>query len=745
MFHNNQIIEIRGHARGGQGMVTAFEILAAIFSKAGDYEVQAFPFFGVERTGAPIQAFLRISKNPIQNRSNIYNPHLVVLFDEGLLDQVPVFDGLHPDGAALVNTEKPVNEIPRLPGGLKTLFTVPATSISIEKKLGSKALPIVNSAMIGAVIRILDGDISISKEIIRDEVPVKHEENAMAAEQSYNSLQEHNLTPLKQEPAKVTAPVVNSPDEVPFAPYWSKPLSLNKTGNWRVFAPQYVNRTPPCTHYCPAGTDVRQFVKLTAERKFAEAFETIYKHNPFPATCGRVCPHFCQQNCNREGFDDHVNIGAIERFLGDFSFDLKRKPVPVTRKEKIGVAGSGPAGLTAAIRLRQMGFPVTVFEAHSAAGGMMRVGIPGFRHPEDILDAEIERITGEGVELILNHKITIRDIENDFSAVIVATGLHSGSRMNIPGEEHAVDGIRFLYEAKINHNNFNVKRGEEIAVIGGGNTAVDVARTLLRLGGNPTIFYRRTRNEMPAIPHEVDEAIAEGVRVELLSAPLKIDRNTAGLEIAVTRMKLGDPDSSGRRRPVPVEGSEIIIKAGKVISAIGQTSDNHFFSGNHLSVDEGRIEFRSKIPVFCCGDLSGGGTITEAVGSGNRVARQVNAILYGIPYTPDPVKNDMVMPNEMKFIYYRHSLRHPNPVIIKSDWHNDFSEVVQGLSEKETVAEAIRCLHCGDCYLCGNCFNYCPDAAIYLENGNKLHIHYDYCKGCGVCAYECPCGAIVMK
>ena len=238
--------------------------------------------------------------------------------------------------------------------------------------------------------------------------------------------------------------------DIGIAAFWDKPMSINKTGNWRVLNPKYVTKQAPCTSNCPAGTDVRMFVDQAAEKKFEEAFRTIYKHNPFPPTCGRVCPHFCQQNCNRAEFDGDVNIGAIERFLGDRGITDDVKPFDIKHDEKVAVVGSGPAGLTAALRLCEQGYKTKVFEALPKAGGMMRVGIPGFRLPQDVLDNEISMIEKQGVEIVLNKKVKISEIARDFDAVIVAAGSHIGSSMKIPNEDLALEGLQFLHEFKMN-------------------------------------------------------------------------------------------------------------------------------------------------------------------------------------------------------------------------------------------------------------------------------------------------------
>ena len=741
MVDISKLIEVRGHARGGQGMVTAFEILAKIFSYRYNYEVQAFPFFGVERTGAPIQAYLRISPETILTRNYIYHPHLIVIFDEGLIEQTPVFDGLTENGTVLINTENPPSFYN---GKARHIYTVPATRISVERKLGSKSLPIVNAAMAGAILKILGADIAEAREIIANEVPVKPEANVESAETAFREVRE-----FIDEQFQVSSngqPAADDSDPPSAVPFWDKPMSINKTGNWRVIAPEFEDLEAPCTDNCPAGTEVREFVKLASEGKFEEAYQTIYEHNPFPAICGRVCPHFCQQNCNRIFLDEKVNIGAIERFIGDKNALFEHKPQPVKHKEKIAVVGSGPAGLTAALRLRKMGYEVTVFEALPKAGGMMRSGIPRFRLPSDVLDSEIDKIERQGVNIITNKKVTIDELKDDFSAVITAVGSHVGSALNLGDNVDVIDGIEFLRALNIRNENGQINPGDSVAVIGGGNTAVDVARTVLRLGGNPTIYYRRTRNEMPAIAEEVEEAMKEGVPIEFLTAPVGLTKNKDGqLEMAIQKMELGEPDESGRRRPVPIEGSEETVIIDKIIKAIGQWADNYVFGGAEIEARQGRINLESdktNIPVFCAGDMAWGGTVVEAIGSGNEVAKEADAFLQGEKWEKPAKSHKIATHDKINYAYYLPTPGHATPINTPENLVNNFKEVALGLSQDTIIKEASRCLHCGECFSCGNCLNYCPDAAIFIDDENRLRINYDYCKGCGICVRECPCSAI---
>ncbi|MCB9290317.1 MAG: 2-oxoacid:acceptor oxidoreductase family protein [Lewinellaceae bacterium] len=749
------MLEIRGHARGGQGMVTAFEILAKIFSKLGNFQVQAFPAFGVERTGAPIQAFLRVAKKEILNRSNIYHPHLIVVFDESLLDQVPVFDGLEETGAVLLNTERPAEAFAHLN---RVVYTVPATRISLELGLGSKSLPIVNAAMIGALAKIFEVNLEAVQDAIRGNVPAKPEANMEAAAQALRSVRGPNgRNQYLIECLHASQPKANKkPESLHFdipveidgleAPAWSDPLSKSKTGNWRLITPSYDSRPAPCNSNCPAGTDVRGFVRLTSEKKYEEAYELISRHNPFPSICGRVCPNFCEQNCNRNELDRGVNIGAIERFLGDRAAKAGTEPAPVRHKERIAVIGSGPAGLTAALRLCEKGYDMTVFEALPVAGGMMRTGIPRFRLPDEVLGREIRRIEQKGVKIELNKKVTAEELDSRFDAIIAATGSHIGSPLRVEGEEFARDGINFLREFKLDNDADGLHKGQNVAIIGGGNTAIDVARTVLRLGAEPTIYYRRTIKEMPAIPQEVKEALLEGVKIEFLSAPVALaPAGPAQIALTLVKMEMGEPDESGRRRPVPVTGSERTILVDRVIKAIGQRPGLSAFGHHPVEPKQGYLELESGTSVFCAGDMAWGGTVAEAIGSGNKVAEEVHAYLRGHSYHEEETLPEVVLPKDINYSYYLPMARHYNKLHHSKQLAGDFSEVSRGMDEEEVVAETARCLHCGECFNCGNCYNFCPDAAIHLDEEGRLRIDYDYCKGCGICVQECPCSAMQFQ
>jgi len=507
-----ELFEVMGHARGGQGMVTAFEILSKIFSHTGEYEVQAFPSFGVERTGAPIQGFLRISKTEILNRSNIYNPHLIVVFDESLLGQVPVFAGLHEGGTILLNTS---NKPEMYQEKAAVVYTVPATRISIEKQLGSKSLPIVNSAMIGALLRILGGDIEVGKMIIKEEVPSKPDANAEAAEIAYNSLSEFvNPNPIVKQLA--TAPGPKS--IIPQAPFWNDPMSLNKTGSWRMSIPIYVTRNAPCSHHCPAGTQVREFIQLAAEERFEEAYELIFKTNPFPSLCGRVCAGYCEQNCNRADYDGTVNIRTIESYIGDHGSKKEIVPNQLIFDEKIAVFGSGPDGLTTALRLRQAGYFVNVFEPASKAGGILRNGYLDDDLPDELLNHEIEKIVQEGLEISLNSNMQVTDLPADFGAIVCSENflLENTSLIRKKGEISFLNGIPVFVSSEMN------KVISFIETVEIGNKTAKAVNA----------FLRNEKLVAPAVIEEIDVVKSEEMRFHYYeSAPQNKKRSYTFSEV----------------------------------------------------------------------------------------------------------------------------------------------------------------------------------------------------------------------
>ena len=549
----------------------------------------------------------------------------------------------------------------------------------------------------------------------------------------------------------------------------------NKTGSWRYMRPFYLDKTPPCSHNCPAGEDISLQISLIAQGRFEEALELIRLENPFPGVTGRVCPHPCETECNRAEYGGRVAIHDLERFVADHATPkLPSVQASQRRDAKVAIIGSGPAGLTCAYHLARWGYPVTVFEALPVPGGMMRVGIPDYRLPKDVLEREIAAIEALGVEIKTNMRLgdnlSLDDL-GDYKAIFIAVGLSKSRRLNIPGEEArgVIPGLEFLKRLNLGEE---VRVGSRVVVVGGGNTAMDAARSALRLGAKVTVLYRRSRQEMPAIPEEVEEALEEGVDIQFLATPVEVltrDGQVVGLRCI--RMRLGEPDESGRRRPIPIEGSEFTVQADAVIPAIGQVADLSFLEAGSwkLEVERGRIAINeagatTRPGIFAGGDVATPfGTVAHAIGSGKRAAMAIDRYLRGeelpsfppfeesVRFSPRPVESEIVRFEDLNLAYFEWAERRESAVRPPEERVKDFDEVALGLDEEQALAEASRCFNCGTCIMCDNCLNFCPDVAISRKNGSGpvsypfYEINYDYCKGCGICAEECPRDAISLE
>ena len=623
--------------------------------------------------------------------------------------------------------------------------------------------------------------------------------------------------------------VFSTEAEMPLLPMSLGTTLVNKTGSWRYIRPVYVDKTPPCNHDCPAGADVVGYLALIKEGKYREAWELIKQENPLPGVCGRVCPHPCESECNREELGGAIAIHVQERFLADWAAS-QRPTVQASRRHdaEVAVIGSGPAGLSCAYHLARLGYPVTVFEALPVAGGMLRTGIPEYRLPREVLDREIADIKALGVEIrtgmCLGDNLQISEL-GDYGAVFVAVGLQASRRLNIPGEDArgVIPGLEFLKEVNLsgapipgrdgshaadwracepallqNRDPLNLDGvalvGSRVAVIGGGNTAIDAARSALRLGSEVTILYRRTWAEMPAIAEEIQEALEEGVSIRYLTTPIELlTENGRVIGLKCVRMELGAPDESGRRRPIPIEGSEFTIEAGTVIPAIAQEVDTAFLqavsrnleAGDwNLEAERGRIAIdetglTTEEGVFAGGDVAiPFGTVAHAIGSGKRAALAIDqylrgeklsgfppldAVVHAVPKDIDPA---IVRFEDLNLAYFEELGRPAQPQKPVEGRIRGFEEVNLGFGEEEAQAEAARCFSCGTCNLCDTCFVFCSDIAIarlspapYPAPLARLNgaapspvseatlkagyeINYDYCKGCGVCAEECPRYAI---
>jgi len=523
---------------------------------------------------------------------------------------------------------------------------------------------------------------------------------------------------------------------------------LNKTGTWRTERPRYVDRLPPCNNACPAGENIQQWLYHAEEGDYRRAWEEIMVNNPLPAIMGRACYHPCENACNRGQMDQPVSIHAVERFLGDLAI-REGWNVSVERPasgKSVLVIGAGPSGLAAAYHLARAGHAVTIREAGPVAGGMMRFGIPKYRLPRDVVDAEVQRIVDLGVTLELDTKV--EDIptakrEGGFDACFVAIGAHLAKRVDIPGPDatRIVDAVSVLRDMETGEE--PPKLGRRVVVYGGGNTAVDVARTAKRLGAEEAVIvYRRTREQMPAHDFEVDEALEEGVVVNWLRT---ITGAADGGELQIERMEL---DENGRPQPT---GEFETLEADTLVLALGQNVDTAILDQlPGVTLVDGVVQVSANMMTGCDGVFAGGDmvpserTITVAVGHGKKAARHIDAYLRGARYEPAP-KHEVASFDKLNPWYYTDADQTVQPMLDAVRRQSTFDEVLAGLDEDSAQYEARRCLSCGNCFECDNCYGVCPDnAVVKLGPGKRFEFKYDYCKGCAICVTECPCGAIEM-
>lgn len=564
---------------------------------------------------------------------------------------------------------------------------------------------------------------------------------------------------------------------------------VTRTGSWKYIQPAYHDRVAPCNQGCPVGIDIEGYMNLLREGRVEEARALLLAENPMPATTGRVCHHPCETACNRRRFDEAVAIHAVERMLGDLTFeeDVARAP---TQSQRVAIVGSGPAGLACAWHLARFGYPVVIFEAAGEPGGMLRLGIPEYRLPRPVLDRDIERIRAAGVEIKCGVRAGVdidwSTLHAEFDAVFLASGAHVSRALGVPGEDEGPDirpGLDFLKE--VNAGAWP-DLGSEVVVVGGGNTAMDCARTAVRLGAKVTVLYRRTRSEMPAIADEVEGAEREGVQFIFLAAPVEF--RFAGDQLAAVeceRMTLGPPDGSGRRSPVRT-GERFLLGASTVLTAIGEELDRSALPGDLTPASSGlpvsAVGATVRAAVFAGGDVTEDTrSVADALGSGKRAAIGIDHFLRqarhggeasGTPQDAngldlgalrfaagnlsavrwsgsDPIDrvsplNDVVTFEEMNFDHYARVPRRHDRLISEREARGGFAEVNRGLNGAQAMEEARRCLNCGVCTQCDLCLIFCPDVAISHGNNGAYHIALEYCKGCGVCAAECPRGAMVM-
>ena len=574
-------------------------------------------------------------------------------------------------------------------------------------------------------------------------------------------------------------------NELPlYIPHSSTTTAANKTGSWRFYHPKYDEKTAPCSAACPVGQDIPRIEMLTSWGLFKEAWHLITAENPFPAVCGRVCFHPCEDVCNRNSLDAPIAVRNIERFLGDIALTKERKARRHNvkdRNKRVAIAGAGPAGLSAAYFLARLGYRCEVFEAASAPGGLLRFGIPSYRLPGDILDLEIERLARQGVVIHCDNPVTantLKEISTDYDAVFIGCGYGRSIQLNIDGGHLARDGLELLRRIQRHQD---LQFAGKAVVFGGGNTAIDVARSLARLGASPIIAYRRRIQDMPAFAPELEMAIQEGVQIIEQVAPIQIRQTHHGSSdadsrytITLQKMKLGKTEIHGRPRFIP-NGEKIEeIDARKVITAIGAERDEigHFpATDNMASLDLSHCKLiEDHIPLVYGGDLTSPvKSVADAIASGKQAAMAldtyfekgldtVNRTLAESRVGPGPAlsmdaylgegrqnRNAHLVTDEEIVTDYFQTAPRISPSYLAADRRvRSFAEVESVLSDKAARAEAARCFNCGSCNACDYCRLYCPEMAVKVSKGQRS-IDMDYCKGCGVCATECPRNAMALE
>ena len=750
-------MQIRIHGIGGQGVVVAAKLLADAAVKSG-YKSQCFSAYGAERRGGNVESYVRISDKDIVIHSKLYEPDYIVLTEETLTKNLQTILGLKEKGGMLINSSKPPEDFSNL--GNYRIATIDGNTIARKQGLVlASGMPIINTVILGAIVAMVPMvKFDSLAEAIRDGKIPSAGKNIEAAKEAYYEVK-----------LQLVGGAVLQAKEVP-------KISITRY-------PEFRTKIPPCENgptHCIAGEAIRTTISLIQRNQFEEALENIKLENPFPGTCGRVCFHPCETHCNRNEYDDGVAINALERAVFDYANrKVVKKPIKKEKTgKKVAVIGSGPAGMTCAYFLTILGHGVKVFEALSVLGGIPRIGIPAYRLPREVVNEEVEEIVDLGVEIKANTEvgkdISFSRITGEYDACFIGVGAHESVKLNIPGEQGSgvTSGMEFLKMVALNKE---IDLGTKVGVIGGGNTAVDAARTAKRLGArNVSIIYRRTVKEMPAYSQEVAAAEKEGIELIELTVPIKIHRNgrkLAGIECLKTNLlKRGEDE---RPRPEPINGTNFMLDIDTLIVAVSETPKISFLPptiemfGSLIKVDSlGRTSMPG---VYAGGDVtSKSRSVVEAIASGKRAAVGIDIWLTGTDERISAVlqKRERGAISILKYLnkeyaledgalisfkdlntaYFNKSFRAQATELAIEARASNFIEVVSGLSKQKAIEEAKRCFQCGQCNLCENCYIFCPEVAIMFDTkGSSLVLTHEFCKECGICIQECPRGAICRE
>jgi len=523
--------------------------------------------------------------------------------------------------------------------------------------------------------------------------------------------------------------------------------SAGPTWTWRFIRPEIKEKVSPCTYYCPLHNRIPHIMEKLRDNDVNEAAKILVETDPFPFITGRVCPAFCEENCNRGKYDEPISIKAITRFLGDYILDNQSFwKVDRSNNKKVAIVGSGPSGLTAAYYLRKEGLKVTIYEREDKAGGMLRFGIPPYRLPKKIVDRLIDWLISIDIKFELGVEVgkdvSIEELSNNYDAIYLATGASLEKTIRIEGEQYMIPGLEILKKVNSGVRNFPWKN---IAVIGGGNVGIDVARTLTRLGLNVTVYEKEERGM--AIEEELNRAIEEKIKINFLTMPIKVEKVNGKYVVTCVKTRPGEPDELGRRFSVPIEGTEFKVEFDVVIKAVGEVPDTRYLpkqlldERNQLKVDF-ETGYVSK-NIFAGGDLvTGPSFVAQAMEYGKQIAKNIMRYLRGEPLQPIDKPEPPVEFEKINTAFFKHAKRVKQKILpINNRLSSLEMEEVAGLSAEEVYYEVERCFSCGHCLKCGICWIYCPDNTIRWVN-DEPEVYYDYCKGCGICATECPTNTI---
>ena len=749
------MIEIIFHGTGGQGVVVAAKLLADAAAKSG-WQSQSFAAYGGERRGGKVESFLRISEEAMLVHSKVYEPDYVIIINENLAQDPAIVSGAKDGAGILINSPKSPRSF-SLPGNLK-IHTINANLIAAENGvLLPSGLPVVNTTIMGAVAALVPAiGLEELADAIREGGIPSPEKNIKASQEAYHAMK----TQLAGAPT--TELETEEAPEVAAERY-----------------PSYQTKMPPCEANCPAGEPIQTTTLLVQDGRFEEALANIRAENPFPGTCGRVCFHPCETDCNRNEFDEGIAANAIERAAFDFALaDKLNQPTPREKSGKrVAIIGSGPAGMSCAYFLALLGHEITVFEASPVPGGIPRIGIPEYRLPGDVVDREINQIAKLGIEIktgtSVGKDIPFQDITSEYDACFIAVGAHGAMKLNIPGEDSpgVIPGLDFLKDIALGKK-YSI--GSRVVVIGGGNVAIDTARTAKRIGAKEVqIICLESREIMPAYQEEVEEAEREGISILNQTMPVQIHHAGKQLDkIECIKVTGGSRNEKGWLQwPEKNEGTNFMIEADSVIVAIGSSVEASFLpDGIKMSGPLIKVDYfgRTSSPgVYAGGDATTmPGSVVEAISSGKRTAIGIDTLLTGgdekrliegirkgkngaismakymmADYTPS--NDSLVTLADLNINYFSKSPRAQASQVPVSNRVSDFKEVNLGLSREAALTEAERCFHCGNCNLCENCYIFCPDIAISLdEETGSLIIDRTLCKSCGICIKECPRNAI---